>query len=387
MEVRRPAEVVVKEIEARYAELARLDPTSLTDGEIEAVAIGAQRLRAMADHLCQRSAAALDASQGWVPEGARSCAAHLAWKARIPIGRAKATVAGGRALRAMPRTDAALAAGDISAEHVRLLATAQAVNPEAFAADGEERLLRAAGILLYRSWCVAVRYWMDQADPDGAEGKAHDRWAGRRVHCSTTFDGAVVIDALLDPVSGAIVVRELERLERELFDEDLAEARERLGRRDVPLTELQRSPARRRADAMRRMAERSAAKPPGAVEPRVLLHVLAGDESVRRMCELSDGTVVTPGEVLPELVEADVERAIFDGPGKVIDIGPRRRLFTGATRTAVQLRDRRCVHPSCEVPFERCEVDHVRDYTFGGLTVQANGRCLCKYHHHRARPG
>jgi hypothetical protein len=135
------------------------------------------------------------------------------------------------------------------------------------------------------------------------------------------------------------------------------------------------------------MAERSAAKPPGSVEPRYLLHVLSGTKAVERMCQLSTGQVLTPGEVLPLLTQADVERAVFSSPSKVIDIGARRRLFTGATRTAVQLRDLTCTHPSCDVPFERCEVDHVIPWAEGGPTTQDNGRCRCPYHHRRARDG
>jgi hypothetical protein len=133
------------------------------------------------------------------------------------------------------------------------------------------------------------------------------------------------------------------------------------------------------------MAERSAARHPAAVEPRVLLHVLAGTEAVERMCELSNGTVVTPGEVLPLLVRADVERVIFGSPSKVLDAGRRQRFFTGATRTAVQLRDLTCTHPTCQVPFERCDVDHIIEHVNGGPTTQDNGRCRCKHHHHRAR--
>jgi hypothetical protein len=105
------------------------------------------------------------------------------------------------------------------------------------------------------------------------------------------------------------------------------------------------------------------------------------------MCELSNGTVLTPGEVLPLLLQADVERVVFGGPSKVIDIGARRRFFTGATRTAIQLRDLTCSHHTCEVPFERCEVDHVVEFHRGGPTTEANGRCLCKHHHRRARDG
>ena len=135
------------------------------------------------------------------------------------------------------------------------------------------------------------------------------------------------------------------------------------------------------------MAERSAAKPAGAVEPRILLTVLAGTDAVERMCELSDGTVVTPGEVLPVLVRADVQRVVFGSPSRVLDVGVRRRFFTGATRTAVEVRDRSCVHPSCDVSADRCEIDHVIPHSQGGLTTQSNGRALCGYHHRRARDG
>jgi hypothetical protein len=386
MDVTASVEVLLKEIEDRCAAVAEQDLTELTEDEVLDAVERAQRIRSMADALCLRTAGALDVSKAWTGDGARSATAWIAWRCRVPRSRASAAVAGARSLRSMPSTEAALLAGDITADHARLLAKAQATAPEAFAADGEERLLEAARTLTFRHFETAVRYWRHLNAPDDSETEARRRWLDRRLHCSTSFEGMHVIDALLDPVGGAIVARELERLDRELFEDDLAEARERLGRDDVSLVDLHRTPAQRRADALVRMAERSAAKPAGAVEPRVLLHVLAGNKTVERMCELSTGEVLTPGEVLPLLDKADAERAIFDGTGKVIDLGPRRRLFTGATRTAVQLRDRQCVSPTCEVPFERCEVDHIDPFTNGGLTVQDNGRCLCKYHHRRARP-
>lgn len=383
----RSAEVVLKEIESAFSELAHIDLTGLTEGEVAEAAICAQRVRSMADAACQRTAGALEASQAWVSDGARSATAWLAWRCKVPRARASAAVVGARSLRSMPRVETALLAGDVTTDHARLLAYAQATAPDAFAADGEARLLAAAAVLSFRQFETAVRYWRHLHAPDAVEDEARHRRQGRRLHCSRSFDAMVVLDAMLDPIGGAIVVRELERLERELFDEDLAEARERLGRAEVAVTDLWRTPAQRRADALQRMAERSAAKPAGAVEPRILLNVLAGHESVDRMCELSNGDVVTPGEVLPLLDRADVERAIFDGASKVIDLGVRRRLFTGATREAVKFRDRHCVGNGCEIPAERCEVDHIVRYADGGLTIQSNGRCLCKYHHRRARPG
>ena len=167
-----------------------------------------------------------------------------------------------------------------------------------------------------------------------------------------------MLDTLLDPLTGAIVARRTGAPRAGALRGRLGEARERLG--DAATAhDLARTPKQRRADALRSMAERSAAKPADATEARVLLQVLIGHESVERLCELSNGTVLTPGQVLPVLDRADVERVIFDGPSKVIDVGVRRRLFTGGTRTAVHAHDRGCTHPSCDEPLDRCQIDHI----------------------------
>jgi hypothetical protein len=129
------------------------------------------------------------------------------------------------------------------------------------------------------------------------------------------------------------------------------------------------------------MARRSASVPDGAEAPRVLLTILAGEGRFASICELADGTVIAPGDVAPLLERADIERIMFDGPSRVIDVGVRRRFFTGALRRAIEVRDRHCQHPSgCDVPAERCHVDHIRPYAEGGLTTQANGRCYCGFH-------
>jgi 5-methylcytosine-specific restriction endonuclease McrA len=56
------------------------------------------------------------------------------------------------------------------------------------------------------------------------------------------------------------------------------------------------------------------------------------------------------------------------------------RFYTGATRRAVELRDRRCTHPYCHRPLDDCEVDHIVTYAEGGPTTQENGRLLCSFH-------
>src|SRR5690606_39919353 len=99
----------------------------------------------------------------------------------------------------------------------------------------------------------------------------------------------------------AIVADELTRLERRLFEGDWAQAKEALGREPV-VTELARTPAQRRADALVEMAARSKAMPPNARKPAPLFTVLVGWETLHgRILELANGTVVNPGALVPWL--------------------------------------------------------------------------------------
>jgi hypothetical protein len=98
-----------------------------------------------------------------------------------------------------------------------------------------------------------------------------------------------------------------------------------------------------------------------------------------RVCELAEGIVVSPGELVDWLSVADLERAIMEPSGRV-EVSPKQRLFTGATRRAIELRDRECVHPFCDEPAARCQADHIDPWCNSGLTTQENGRLLCGFH-------
>jgi hypothetical protein len=83
---------------------------------------------------------------------------------------------------------------------------------------------------------------------------------------------------------------------------------------------------------------------------------------------------------VPWLEDADVERAVFDGPSRVIDIGRRRRLFTGGLRRAIELRDRECFEAACDERAEHSQADHIDLWSQGGPTTQTNGRIACAFH-------
>ncbi len=74
--------------------------------------------------------------------------------------------------------------------------------------------------------------------------------------------------------------------------------------------------------------------------------------------------------------------AVLGGHGQPVDVGREWRLYTGAPRTALEIRDGGCVWPGCARPVSWCQIHHLIPWSEGGRTDQANGGLFC-WHHHR----
>jgi hypothetical protein len=356
--------------------LGREDPSLFADQES---IVSLQRQLARLEAFTTRATGAFDAAGHWAPDGARSATAWLAVRCRIPKAEARRQVRRGRALHALPDVERAWMKGDVCGSHLDVMAALRCPETEAALARDEAMLVGQACRLRFDEFCRATAYWKQLADPWAADQEAERRRARRDVYLVNSFAGTWLGAMTLDPISGSIVSAELERLEHQLFEADWAKARDTLGHDPGP-AELPRTPGQRRADALVEMATRSKSAPEDARRPAPLFTVLVGWETLHgRICELEDGTVVAPGELLSWLDRADLERAVF-APGRRVEISPRTRLFTGATRRAIEVRDRRCTHPFCDVVAPFCHADHIQPWALGGPTTQENGRLLCPSH-------
>jgi len=336
------------------------------------------------DGMYARAAGAFRDLGDWTDSGALSAGAWLATEARLPIGEARRRVSVGATLRELPATSAAWVSGDINSSHVSRLAGVYR-RATAFAMERDEKvLIDKAKTLKYESFSKVVAYWEGLADADGAESSAQAKRDRRDVYLVRSINEMYLGRMTLDPISGTIVATELERLERILFETDWARAKEQLGR-DPLVTELGRTAAQRRADALVEMATRSGIAPADGVRPAPLFTVLVGYETLHgRICELAGGSVLSPGSLLPWMDKAYIERAVFSLKNR-LEVSHRARLFTGATRRAIEIRDREgCTHPYCYAPAWRCQADHIQPYSEDGPTTQENGRLACGTHN-RAR--
>ena len=366
-------------LEAAIDELLDLDPDTLGDAKLAEAVAELHRQQARLAAAATRVIAAVDARRVWADDGSRSCGAWMAYRCRLSVGQARGEVWLGRRLHGMPATTEAFAAGEISLRHANVLASlAGGRTAECFARD-ETILVDDARTMSWADFVRAIEYWRQHADPDGVERDAQHDEALRRVHLSPGLRGTGILDGMLTPVGYATVGAALRRIEQELFDADWAVARAEHGDA-ATACHLARTPAQRRHDALVELAKRAVTAPADGKRPQPLISVFVGYETFKgRICELAGGSVVSPGMVASLLDEALIERVIFDGPSRVVDLGRARR-FTGALLRALVVRDRACTHHSCDQPAERCQGDHILPWTAGGATDIDNGQLQCGYH-------
>jgi hypothetical protein len=352
-------------LDTALGDLLALDPDELTDGELHELVVAVQRQSHRLAAARAKLISVWDRRGVWSDDGSRTAAHRLSREASMSAGSAKVELRRARQLRSMPHTAAALASGALSPDHVDLLGRANHGNRSELFADHEATLVQQCQLLRFPDACRMVDYWRQRADAEATEDEAERLHAARHATVATTIDGVVDVRAVLDPVGGAAFKAELDRLERQLYLADKNSGNVR-------------TVGQRRADALVEMADRSRTTKPGGLRPRPLITVLVGETSFAHVCELSAGTVIAPGQIVPLLSQADLERVVFDGPDRVIAVSRRRR-FTGALRRAIEVRDRHCQHPSgCDEPAENCDVDHKLPYADGGETSQENGELKCR---------
>ena len=352
---------------AAIDDLLTVDPSELDDDELHVTVVDVLRQ----SHRLAAARAALvsvwERRRCWAADGSRSAGHRLAREAAMSVKAGKREVRRAGALASMPHTQRALADGALSVEHVDLLAGANSCSRQAIFESHEEELVEQAKVLRFGDCHRMVEYWKQRADAEATEDEGERLHGARHASAATTIDGMVDLRALFDPVGGVTLLSELERLMEKLRLQDQAGSKVRTA-------------GQRRADALLEMAKRSRTASDSGLRPRPLLTVLVGEQTLARVCELATGTVIAPGQVVPLLSEADLERVVFDGPDRVISVS-RKRTFTGALRRAIEVRDRRCQHPSgCDEPACRCDVDHIRPHSEGGETSEENGRLGCWPH-------
>ncbi|WP_082807483.1 HNH endonuclease signature motif containing protein [Janibacter terrae] len=181
----------------------------------------------------------------------------------------------------------------------------------------------------------------------------------------------------------------------------------------------ERTPTRRRADALLSIISRGVAAPEGvprADKAQILvtisLHALSAAHGRCAACGqdlpghapgatgqafggtafdpptgghagglTATGQVLTPTTVRKLACTAGIIPAILGTDHEPLELGRATRLFTPGQRKALWLRDGGCTYPGCTMPPQWTDAHHITHWAHGGATDLANAALLCERHH------
>jgi len=275
------------------------------------------------------------------------------------------------------------------------------------------------------------------ADEDGAHREARAAHEGRHLHLSRVGD-RFVLPGSFGVIQGESLQQVLDAFANAEY---LADRDDATGARgidgEVGDGDLARTPAQRRADALLAICLAAASAPrDGGKEIDVCVNIVIDeatfeqqladwaadvvdplhtirsqrpgwrpfghepcgniydgvdpDSSVRRMCHTLDGSPVDPVQAVVMALVGHVRRVVLGAKGLIIDLGRKRRCFTGAAREAVLVQasidgSLRCIWPACGR--RHCQIDHATEWSDHGRTEVGNGDPLCQHHNLRKASG
>lgn len=408
-----------------------LDPAGIQDGY--AMVREIEVLGRQVDALQTSAVDAIDRTGVHRADGHASAKVMVRYANHLSPGEATRRARASRTLTALPLVAAGHRRGTIGSCQVQRIARTHSnprVREELEAQDANLAVLAAR--LPYDEFDAKLTAWERLTDQDGAGDRADRAHRNRDVAVRPNLDGSFTIEGGVGAVQGAEMAAIHAHFCQRLFEEDWAEARARCGE-EATVLDLCRTDAQRRADAAhlawQLAAQAEAARPGGSTittdividhetferelrrlagedpgpDPRaktLLEETVAdleadleadelGDEPGARrhpgsefQCQTGDGHPLPPPHAVATALLGQVRRVVIGGNGLTIDLGRRRRLFSGPSRDAVMGNHRHCVWVGCLVPVSQCQADHLTSFNGPrhGSTSPGNGAPLCGRH-------
>ena len=282
----------------------------------------------------------------------------------------------------LPATAAAVSAGGVGPDQLRIITRTMAAIPTSV--DETTRELCEATLVAEAAYRPApeLQVVADQitcrVNPDGSDQDLDQADRAEFTIGSQRGDGLTPVRGLLDKLAVEHLRQAIEPLAAPKPADD--------GRPDA------RSAGTRRAQALAELVRRWLGLGESPTSRGVRPHATI----ICTLDQLRDGVGAalldyagTAGAGLTRLLTCDADIALHavDELGRFIDGSKDFRLFNPAQRRALAVRDGGCAWPGCDVPAAWTDAHHIQHWAHGGKTELDNAVLLCGYHHgfiHRA---
>jgi hypothetical protein len=353
------------------------------------------------------------------PDGHASAKVMVRHNARLSPAEAGRRNRAMKARRDLPAVAEAFAAGKNGACHLDRIARAHAnarVRDKLRSQDDAlARLAARAGSFV--EFDATVTDWVRLTDADGTCDTAERNHQNRDAQWVQDLDGGWSLTVRCGSLDGAELADIHRHLTRAEFEADWATARQVHGTAACA-EDLERTDGQRRFDAFAANIRRGATAPPGTPgRSRVVTNVVVdhvtferivrgltgapvdpidvpldpdeNDPGVGFRCSMLDGHPIDPTEAVTNALLGHIRRVVIGADSVAIDLGRRRRCFTGPAQLAARIADTECYWPGCHVPVTDCETDHLLPWADrgGGRTSPGNGGPACGKHNRHKEHG
>lgn len=345
----------------------------------------------------------VDKTGAHVADGHASAKVMVRHVAQLSAAEADRRARCARSLRALPEVRSAFASGAIGACQVERISRAHA-NPrvrEAVEAN-DTSFAEQAGGNEYLAFDRMVDEWVRLVDEDGTRDRDQSAHEKRDARLVQGFDGSWELVGRCASLAGAELRSIFEAYLRVETLADWEKARATHGEAATP-ADLPRTEAQRRFDAIEEVFRHAASHHAAHGGSQIVTDIVIDQATfarevarlsgtvpapadpsfptVGRRCSTLDGRPVEATSAVAHALVGEVRRVVVGSGSVVIDLGRRRRLFTGAAALAVRLSSTTCYWPGCHVPVSDCQGDHLVPWaTGGGSTSPRNGGPACGRH-------
>jgi len=306
---------------------------------------------------------------GYKADGFLGMVPWLRVNGKLSGGAAAERVEVAHQLKELPRTEEALARGEIGYLHALTMARTAEHLGAAQVRKAEATLLKAAETMDPGQFVGVAKNFEHQVDAQAALAEANRAHERRYLRIGQPVDGLVRIDGLLDTEGGAIVRTALEPSAK-------------------PAKGDTRTPDQRLADALvERCQARIGPGHPDGAGPRPQLMIKASLDTLAGIDGAPAGELEWGGTLPAETVRrlaCDSAVTRITGLGELEqEITHAGRSIPPATRRAMVARDHRCVFPGCDRPAPWCDGHHLVHWADGGPTRLDNLGLVCRTHHRK----
>jgi len=374
------------------------------------------QLRHIVDHLTSQAVRKVDRSGAWVEQGARNPQASVRSQTGCSKALANSEVMLSRALPDIPAMAAGYASGTVSREHMMIVARALR-RPGCLESIGDFDAQFAAYAAQFRpeEFQKLVTRWVDMVDATTQAAEHADKALGAYLKVSTTIDGMVAVDGMLDPETGASLQAALHSIRirhakaRDKAESALAHERnaEQLDLTDSTSTQTpgqrligdsapQQSFSQRNVAALAELINLAMGNDnapsvtdglPTQITVTMSLEALQADlddvdadQSAEQSAGNRERRIIPAAAARRMACDAGIIPAVLGGNGEILNLGRAVRTVTPAQRRAIEIRDQHCRYPDCDHPVQH--VHHIIFWANGGNSDMANLVGLCNFHHH-----